>query len=105
MLKVRSELLHKVIAPELRHLGVVNVENTVGTVGDRESRIETSIPDIPRFTGPTRALVHGRLDGFPQLVISPRRVEPLLEKCQGTAGSHMTTGIMGPLEERQGFCR
>ena len=70
-------------------------------MGDRESRKETSIPDILRFTGPTRAIVHDRLEGFPQLVISPRRVEPLLEKPQGTAGPHKTTGLMGPLEERQ----
>ena len=70
---------------------------------DRESRIETSVPDIefniPRFAGPTRALVHDKLEGFPQLVMSPRRVEPLLEKPQGTIGPHMTTGLMGLLEE------
>ena len=59
----------------------------------------TSVPDIPRFTGPTRAFVHDRLGGLPQLVISPRRMEPLLEKPQGTAGPHMTTGLMGPLEQ------
>ena len=34
-------------------------------------------------------------------MIRPRRVEPLLEKPQGTVGPHMTTGLMGPLEERQ----
>ena len=28
-------------------------------------------------------------------------MEPLLEKPQGTAGPHMTTGLMGPLEERR----
>ena len=67
-------------------------------MGDSENRIETSIPDFPRFTGPTRALVHDRLKGFPQLVIRPRRVEPLLEKPQMP---HMTTGLMGPLEERR----
>ena len=67
---------------------------------DRESRLETSVPDLPRFTEPTRALVHDGLEGFKQLVISPRRVAPLLEKPQGTVGPHMTTGVMGPLEER-----
>ena len=63
--------------------------------------METSIPDIPRSTGPTRALVHDRLEGFSQLVIRPRRVEPLLQKPQGTVGPHMTTGLMRPLEERR----
>ena len=69
----------EVVAPKLRHLRVVHVENTVSTVGDGQSRVETSVPDIPRFAGPTRALVHDRLEGLLQLVISSRSVEPLLE--------------------------
>ena len=68
-------------------------------MGDRECRKETSVPDIPRFTGLTRALVHNRLEGFPQLIIRPRGMELLLEQPQGTVRSHMTTGLMGPLEE------
>ena len=68
-------------------------------MGDREIRIETPVPDIPSFAGPTRALVHDGLKGFPQLVVCPRRVEPLLELPLGTAGPHMTTGLMGPLQE------
>ena len=48
-------------------------------LGDGQGRVETSVPDIPWFAGPTRALVHDRLEGFPQLVVSPRSVEPLLE--------------------------
>ena len=61
--------------------------------------METPVPDIPRFAGPTRALVHEGLEGFPQLVVRPRRVEPLLEQPQGTVSSHMTTRLMGSLEE------
>ena len=68
-------------------------------MGNRECRIETSVPDIPRFTRATRALVHDGLEGFPQLIVSPGRVEPLLEQLQGTVHSHMTTGLMGPLEK------
>ena len=66
---------------------------------DRKDRIETSIPDIPRFAGLTPALVHDGLEGFPQLIITPRRVTPLLEQLQGTVRSHMTTRLMCPLEE------
>ena len=69
----------EVIAPELRHLRVVHVENTVSTVRDGQGRVETSVPDIPRFAGAARALVHDRLEGFPQLAVSLRSVEPLLE--------------------------
>ena len=68
-------------------------------MGDRESRIETPVPDIPRLAGPTRALVHDRLEGFPLLVVRPRRVEPLLEQPQGTVSRNVTTGLMGLLEE------
>ena len=42
-------------------------------MGNRESRIETSVPDIPRITGPEQALVHDRLEGFSQLVIRSRK--------------------------------
>ena len=68
-------------------------------MGDRKGRSETSVPDIPRFAGPTRAFVHDGLDRCPQLIVRPRRVEPLLEQLQGTVRSHMTTRLMGPLEE------
>ena len=34
-----------------------------------------------------------------QLVVCPRRVKPLLEQPQGTVSPHMTTGLMGPLED------
>ena len=90
----------EVIAPELGHLGVVHVKNTVSTVRDGQGRVETSVPDIPWFAGPTRALVHDRLEGFPQLVVSPRSVEPLPEQPQGTVSTHMTAGLMGPLQQR-----
>ena len=60
--------------------------------------METSVPDIPRFIGPERALVHDRLEGFPQLVVSPRSVEPLLEQPQGTVSTHMTAGLMDPFK-------
>ena len=68
-------------------------------MGDREIQIETPVPDIPRFPGPTRSLVHDGLEGLLQLVVSPRRVEPLLEQLEGTVCSHVTTGLVGPLEE------
>ena len=67
---------------------------------DGQGRVETSVPDIPCFTGPARALVHDRLEGFPQLVVRPRSVEPLLEQPQGTVSIHMTTGLIGPLQQR-----
>ena len=63
--------------------------------------METSVPDIPRFAGPTRARFQDGLEGFPQLIVTPRRVEPLLEKPQGTVRSDMTGRLMGPLEECQ----
>ena len=70
---------------------------------DRKGRIETSVPDIvkniPRFAGATRALVHNGLEGFPQLIVTPRRVEPLLKQLQGTVSSNMTTRLMDLLEE------
>ena len=72
---------------------------TVGTVWDRKGGIETSVPDIPRFTGPTRALVHNGLEGPPQLMVTPRRVEPLLQKLQGTVSTNITSGLMGSIEE------
>ena len=68
-------------------------------MGDREGLRETSVPDISRFTGPIRALVQDGVEGFPQLLVRPRRVEPLFEQPQGTVPSHMTTGLIGPLEE------
>ena len=34
------------------------------------------------------------------MVVSPRSVEPLLEQPQGTVSTHMTTGLMGPLQQR-----
>ena len=68
---------------------------------DRKGRIETPVPDIPRFVGPTRALVHDGLEGFRQLILTPRRVEPLLEQLQGIVRSSMTTRLMGPIEECQ----
>ena len=46
--------------------------------------METSVPDIPRIAGPTPALVHDGLEGFPQLIVTPRRWEPLLEQPQDT---------------------
>ena len=61
------------------YLRVPHVENTVSTVRDGQGLVETSVSDIPWFAGPTPALVHDRLEGLPQLVISPRSVEPLLE--------------------------
>ena len=67
---------------------------------DGQGRVETSVPNIPRFAGPTWALVHDRLEGLPQLVISPRSVEPLLEKPHGTVSTHMTAGLMGPFQQR-----
>ena len=67
---------------------------------DGQGRVETSVPDIPWFTGPARALVHDRLECLPQLVVSLRSVEPLLEQPQGTVSTHMTTGLMGPLQQR-----
>ena len=55
-------------------------------MGDRERRKETFVPDIPRFTGPTRALVHDALEGFPGLIVRPRRVEPeLVEDLESVA--------------------
>ena len=39
------------------------------------------------------------LESFPQLIITPGSVEPLLEQLQGTVRSHMTSGLMRPLEE------
>ena len=39
------------------------------------------------------------MEGLPQLIVSPRRVELLLEQLEGTVRSRMTTGLMGPLEE------
>ena len=68
-------------------------------MGDRKGRIETSIPDIPWFAGPTRALVHDGLDGFALLIVTPRRVEQLLEQPQSTVRSNMTTRLMRSLEE------
>ena len=53
----------EVIAPKLWHLRVVHLENTISTVRDGQGRVETSVPHIPRFAGPTRALVHDRLEG------------------------------------------
>ena len=63
--------------------------------------METSVPDISGFVGPARALVNDGLEGFPQLIVTRRRVEPLLEQPQGTVRSNMTTRLMGPLEECQ----
>ena len=37
---------------------------------------------------------------LPQLVVSPRSVEPLLEQPQGTVSTHMTAGLMGLLHQR-----
>ena len=34
------------------------------------------------------------------MVVSPRSVEPLLEEPQGTVGTHMTAGLMGPRQQR-----
>ena len=67
---------------------------------DGQGRVETSVPDIPWFAGPARALVHDRLESFPQLVVCPRSVEPLLEQPQGTVSTHMTAGLVGPLRQR-----
>ena len=69
-------------------------------MGDGQGRVETPVPDIPRLAGPTRALVQDRLEGLLQLVIGPRSVEPLLEEPQGTVSTHMTAGLVGPLQQR-----
>ena len=69
----------KIVAPKLRHPGVVHIEHTVSTAGDGQGRVDTPVPDIPRFAGPTGALVHDKLEGLTQLVVNPRSVEPLLE--------------------------
>ena len=84
----------EVIAPVLRHLRVVHIEYAFGKVYDRNGRIETSVSDIPRFAGPTRALVHNGLEDFPQLNVTARRVEPLLEQLQVSVSSNMTTRHM-----------
>ena len=69
----------EVIASKLRHLRAVHTEHTVGTVWDWKGRIETSVTDVLRFAGPARALVRDGLEGIPLLIITPHRVEPLLE--------------------------
>ena len=40
---------------------LLDIENTVSTVGNGQGRVETPVRDIPTFAGPTRALVLNRL--------------------------------------------
>ena len=41
--------------------------------------VEKILAQRPNASGTARALVHDRLEGFPQFVVGPRSVEPLLE--------------------------
>ena len=57
----------------------VKTSARVSKGADLGYQIETSVPDIARFAGPTREIVQDGLQGFPEQIVIPRRVEPLLE--------------------------